>query len=70
MVIHHSHLGALGGDHDGDTGSASASYSDESVKEVTDFLKLKRAYIGPDGKLMASNSYDTSDFVIKNFSGA
>lgn len=59
-------IGGLGADYDGDTSSFNAVFTDECMKEVTDYLSTKNAYIGTDGKLMASVNVDTVGFVVHN----
>ena len=58
MVVHHSHLGALGGDFDGDVLSLTMTLSDESKDEITKFLKKKEYYVNDRGELVFSNATD------------
>lgn len=69
LMPHSSRLARLGADFDGDTCSADIVYSDEAVKEVTDYLKTKAAYIGTDGRYMAPVGVDTVEFVMFNLTG-
>lgn len=56
----------MGMDFDGDTGSLTATYSDESIATINAYLGSKRAYIGTDGRLLASINMDTLQFVAHN----
>lgn len=69
LVPHSSRLQGMGGDYDGDTGSANAVYSVESVKEVNNLLNKRRAYVGAEGNFLASCSTDTVNFVLYNLTG-
>ena len=60
-------LPGMGGDHDGDRTSLITSMTVESRRELEEYMLDKRAYVGPDGKLRDSVSYDTIEFVCKNF---
>jgi hypothetical protein len=55
---HSSKLVGLGADFDGDMGSLNIVYSDEAVREVLEFFKSKRAYVGTNGRFISS--FDTS----------
>lgn len=70
LVPHSAKLGGLGADFDGDTGSGNIVYSDEANKEIDDYFKLRRAYIGTDGRFMASTGVSTVDLVLHNMTGA
>lgn len=59
-------LSGLTADFDGDTSSYNAVYTDESVREVTAYLNSIRAYVGTNGKLMASVNIDTVQLVVAN----
>lgn len=65
-VPHSSKLEGLTADFDGDTVSANITYSDESKKEVHDFFKRKRAYVGTNGKFIASFDISTIALVFRN----
>lgn len=69
LVPHSSKLKGLGADFDGDTSSANVTYSDEAVREVNEFLTKKRAYVGLDGRFIASTSVDTVNLVMHNLTG-
>lgn len=59
-------LAMLNADFDGDTGSANAMYTDESIAEVHAVLKKKLAYVDPSGALIASAVVATADLVCFN----
>ena len=59
-------LAMLNADFDGDTSSANALYTDESIKEVTAFMGKKLAYIDPSGRLIASAVVATAELVCHN----
>ena len=63
------HLAGLSADFDGDTGSLGVVYSEESIKEVKDYLASKRYYVGNDGKMIFSMAIDTVKFILKNMTG-
>lgn len=69
LVPHSAKLARMGADFDGDTGSGNITYSDESVQEVDKFLAQKRAYVGPDGRLMSSTNVSTVSLVLYNLTG-
>lgn len=54
---------------DGDTASLNALYTDESLKEIRDFLNTKNAYVNPRGGLRASADVHTVALVLKNMTG-
>lgn len=62
--VHPSHLGALGGDFDGDTVSMTMCLTDESIEEITAYLDRKEYYINDTGSFSFSNSTDTLDTVL------
>lgn len=68
-AVHTSHLAGLTADHDGDTVSLNVVYSDEAIKEVDDFLKKKRAYVGVNGKFLNSVDIATTALVLHNLTG-
>lgn len=70
LVPHSSHLARLNADFDGDTGSGNIVCSDEAVKEVREFLRSRRAYVGTDGKLLYSSAVDTVQLVLHNMTEA
>jgi hypothetical protein len=63
---HTSKLARLGADFDGDTSSFTVTYTDESIREVDEFLDSKRAYVGTDGRPLASVAIDTVNLVLHN----
>ena len=65
MIVHESHLKALGGDYDGDALSLTMVLSDEAVKEVDDYLDKKDYYVTDTGSFIFSSSTDTMDAVLK-----
>ena len=56
----------LNADFDGDTSSANALYTQESIEEVHDFLAKKLAYVDPSGRLIASGVIATAELVCFN----
>lgn len=56
-------------DNTGDTMSMTSVYSDEAVNEVNKYLNSKKAYVGTDGKFIASTNVDTVSFVLFNMTG-
>lgn len=65
LIVHPSRLKAKGGDHDGDTGSGDITYSDESVKEVGEYLENLDSWF-VDGKVRYLGTTDTLDWVLKS----
>lgn len=63
---HSSRLTRMTADFDGDTSSYTVAYTDESVHEVDEFLASKRAYVGTDGRTLASVAIDTVNLVLHN----
>ena len=63
---HVSKLAGLGGDYDGDTVSLNIVLTEESIKEIKDYLNNKEFYITPSGELAHSMSIDTIDLVLKH----
>lgn len=61
MSVHQSHLGLLGGDHDGDTMSLVCVQSDEAIEEVKRTLNSKSYYLNNENKIIFSNSTDILD---------
>lgn len=59
MVVHHSHLAALGGDHDGDMLSLTIPMADESITEITKLLNSKEYYVSDTGQFVFSSDTDT-----------
>lgn len=58
MVVHHSHLGALGGDHDGDMLSLTMPMADESIDEIKRVLNSKEYYVSDTGQFIFSSDTD------------
>lgn len=58
MVVHHSHLGALGGDHDGDMLSLTMPMADESIAEIRKLLNSKEYYVSDTGQFIFSSDTD------------
>lgn len=56
----------LNADYDGDTGSANAMYTEESIKEIHALLGKKLAYVDPSGRLIASAAILTAELVAFN----
>lgn len=69
LVPHSARLAGLVADFDGDTGSANATYSEESLLEVRKFLASKKAYIGTNGDFLASIDVVTVALVMHNMTG-
>jgi len=66
---HSSRLAGLGADFDGDTVSANCTYSEESIAELNNHLKTKKAYVGTDGRFLHSTSVSTVQLVLFNLTG-
>jgi hypothetical protein len=69
LVPHSSKLAGLTADFDGDTSSANVTYSDESKKEVKDYLTKKVAYVNVDGTFTSSVNVETVGLVLHNLTG-
>jgi hypothetical protein len=69
IAPHTSKLARLGADFDGDTSSMNVTYTDESIREIDEFLNSKRAYVGTDGRPIASIAISTVDLVLYNLTG-
>lgn len=69
LMPHSIRLKKMNADFDGDVGSCTALYSDESIKEVKDYLGSKRAYVGTDGKFISSTNVATIALVLHNLTG-
>lgn len=69
MSPHPTRLARLGADHDGDMMNCNISYSDEAQREVKQYLKLRRAYVGTDGKFISSTDVSTTALVLYNLTG-
>ncbi len=44
-------------------------YSDESVQEINDYFRTKKAYLGIDGKFVASTDVSTVALTLHNLTG-
>lgn len=51
---------------DGDQESLICVHTEESLNEMNEYFRSKRAYIGVDGRLRYSMDYDSIKFVAKN----
>lgn len=69
MAPHPSKLAKLGGDFDGDTMTCNFLYSDESVEEIKDYFRTKKAYLGIDGRFVASTDVSTVALTLHNLTG-
>lgn len=66
---HTSRLALLGADFDGDTSSFNVAYTEDAKKEVTQLLKSKSFYLGPDGEFKINFNSDTLQYVMHNLTG-
>lgn len=66
MIPHSARLALLGADFDGDTASGPCVYSDNAVEENHQFMKMKKAYIGTNGKPLASIDVSTLALIFHN----
>lgn len=66
--IHPIWLKNLGGDHDGDTGNTVGAWSNNSTKEIHDYMYSKKYFLTPSGKLKLSvtGSNPVIDLTLKN----
>lgn len=55
--------------YDGDTGSLTALYTTDAVKEINDYLNSAKAYLGTKQDLLNSPSVDPTLRVIRNMTG-
>jgi len=69
MSPHPTRLARLGADYDGDMMNCNISYSDESMAEVRQYFKMRRAYIGTDGRFTSSTNVSTTALVLYNLTG-
>ena len=69
MGPHSSRIQGLSADYDGDTGSLTAVYTDDAVKEINDYLNSAKAYISTKQGLVNSPSVDPTVRVIRNMTG-
>lgn len=61
-----THLSRLTADFDGDTVSATATWTDESKAEIKEKLNSKNYYVGVNGKMTFSAGNDITDLVLSN----
>jgi len=57
-AVHPSHLGALGGDYDGDTVSLTMLLSDEAIEEVNKFTSRREYYVNNENEFVFSCDTD------------
>jgi hypothetical protein len=69
LIPHSAKLERLGADFDGDTCSGNALYSDESIKEVDNFLASRRAYVDTSGRFLSTTNVATVQLVLHNLTG-
>lgn len=67
FAIHTTHLGRVGGDHDGDMGGVNAILTREGVEDVKAQRRKASFFIAPDGGLTFSLGNDATDLVIAHF---
>lgn len=67
MAVNPSKLVALGGDHDGDTGSYNIVFSEEAVAEVKRQLNNPIKYLKIGGGLVNILAHDVADFVLTHY---
>lgn len=66
LVPHISKIKGMAADYDGDTAAYDAVYSIQSVKEVDDYFKSRKAYVNANNGLRASCFNDTVKYVTYN----
>lgn len=69
MSPHPSKLKRMDADFDGDRCSGNFNYSDEAIAENVAFLKLRRAYVGTDGRFISSTGTSTVNLTLHNLTG-
>ena len=69
MSAHPSRLALAGGDHDGDTMSGNALYTDEAVEEVRRLMGKASSYVNPRGGLLASPTIESVRRIVMNYTG-
>ena len=62
-------IGQLGADYDGDTSSATALFTEESVKETNEYLNSPGAYVGINGRFIDSIGVDTVNYILAAMTG-
>ena len=65
LSVHYTRLKGLGGDFDGDKVSFNILYTEESIKEVKDYLNSIKNIVSPDGKLIVTAATDPIDLTMK-----
>ena len=66
---HTARIAGMDADFDGDTSSVNMTYSNESVKEVHNYMQKRIAYIGANGRFLASTNVDTVALTLYNLTG-
>ena len=62
-------IGQLGADYDGDTSSATALFTEESIKETNEYLNSPGAYVGINGRFIDSIGVDTVNYILAAMTG-
>ena len=65
MSVSMTRIARLGADFDGDVLSFNALFSEESNKEIEQYINSKQAYITPDDKIVASMDNDVATQIMK-----
>lgn len=65
LTVHYSHLGSLGGDHDGDVLSFALVLTDEAIEEIKKLLDSKEYYLDPSNRLIYSVSNHVLDSLLR-----
>ena len=66
---HPTRLAGLAADFDGDTASLNIAYSDESIKEIKDYMASKKAYVDASNSFLASVDIFPVKLVLHNLTG-
>lgn len=66
LVPHQAKLAQMGADHDGDTGSGNIPMTEDAREEITNTLKLKRAYLNSKGGFLSSANTEITELVMTN----
>ena len=69
MSPHPAHLAGLGADFEGDTGSGTIGYSEDTKMEIRDLLHSRRYYVGTNGKINFTIDTDTVKYLLHNLTG-
>lgn len=69
MSPHPTRLAKLDADFDGDMMNCNIAYTDEAIKEVRDYFKTRRAYVGTNGQFISSTAVHTAKLVLHNLTG-